>query len=57
MSDMPGSHSAHDMRKPPKHGGFVVELRGLEPLTPTLPARVTCQIWCSPVPLEITTSR
>jgi hypothetical protein len=36
--------------------GFLVELRGLEPLTPTLPARVVSQIWCWPVSPDITTS-
>jgi hypothetical protein len=33
-----------------------VELRGLEPLTPTLPARVIGQIWCWLVPPEVITS-
>ena len=45
------------MRKPLYYMAFMVELRGLEPLTPTLPARVIGQISCCTVPPDIVTSQ
>jgi hypothetical protein len=56
MSDMPREIRPVTCENPCKHRGFVVELRGLEPLTPTLPARVIGQISCRPVPPDVTTS-
>jgi hypothetical protein len=41
---------------PLRYKAFRVELRGLKPLTPTLPARVISQIRCCLVPPELTTS-
>jgi len=44
------------VRKAIRRKAYMVELRGLEPLTPTLPAWVQCQISCWLVPPEVTTS-
>jgi hypothetical protein len=46
----------NQVRKAIRRKAYMVELRGLEPLTPTLPARVIGQISCWSVPPEIITS-
>ena len=56
MSDTADTGSPMTCENPCKYRGFVVELRGLEPLTPTLPARVIGQVSCWLVSPDVTTS-